>query len=39
VPDIFGDGRTSGFVSATARDAAGSTSRFSRSIALTRSNP
>jgi 3-dehydroshikimate dehydratase len=36
IADIFGDGQASGFVSATARDAAGSTSRFSRSLPLDR---
>lgn len=36
IPDILGEGQASGFVTATARDAAGSTSKFSRSLALTR---
>ena len=34
VPDIFGDGRTTGYITATATDAVGSTSRFSRSLEL-----
>jgi hypothetical protein len=37
VPDIFGDGQGTGFVTATATDEAGSTSRYSRSIQLRRS--
>jgi parallel beta-helix repeat protein len=36
IPDILGEGQVSAFVTATVRDAAGSTSRFSRSLALAR---
>ena len=36
VPDIFGDGQATGFATATSRDAAGSTSKFSRSLPLAR---
>jgi 3-dehydroshikimate dehydratase len=35
VPDIFGDGRATGVVTATATDPAGSTSKFSRSLPVT----
>ena len=36
IPDLLGEGQASGFVTATAKDAAGSTSRFSRSLPLSR---
>ena len=36
VPDIFGDGYASGFVTATVTDSAGSTSKFSRTLALSK---
>jgi hypothetical protein len=36
IPDILGEGQTSGFVTATARDAAGSTSSISRSLPLSK---
>jgi hypothetical protein len=37
VPDIFGDGRTIGYVTATATDGMGTTSKFSRAVRLSQS--